>query len=122
MFGWLKKRLVTWAEEHQRLEIARLKKKSQRLSEEIEQATGQPFRLTSEELRQLAEKAKGMEREQVRETAECRGGQLAETDSSDVTQNLGRPCFPKPPSSLPFTEVRVAVAGDGQAGRLEVLQ
>jgi len=69
MFGWLKERLVTWAEEHQRLETARLKKKSQRLSEEIEQATGQPFRLTSEELRKLAEKAKGMEREQLREVS-----------------------------------------------------
>ncbi len=69
MFGWLKKRLVTWVERHQRLEIARLKKESRRLSEEIEQATGQPFRLTPEELHRLAEKAKGMDPERLREVS-----------------------------------------------------
>ena len=69
MFSWLKKRLVAWVDEKQRREIARLKKESQRLSAEIEQATGQPFRLQPEELRRLAEKASDMDPEQVREVS-----------------------------------------------------
>ena len=69
MIGWLKERLVTWVEEKQRWEISRLKKKSQHLSEKIERATGEPFRLTPEELRRLAEEAKGMDPEQLREVS-----------------------------------------------------
>ena len=69
MFGWLRKRLVAWVDEKQRQEIARLKKESQRLANEIEQATGQPFRLQPEELRLLAEKMKGMSSEKVREVS-----------------------------------------------------
>ena len=67
MFSWLRMRLVACINEKQREEIARLKRESQRLGDEIEQATGQPFRLEPEELRLLAEKAKGMESEQIRE-------------------------------------------------------
>ena len=67
MFSWLKKRLVAWVGEKQRQEIARLRKESQRLSEEIEQATGQPLRLSPEELCRLAEKAKDIDPERLRE-------------------------------------------------------
>ena len=65
MFHWLKKRLAAWAEEHQRREIARLQQKSKRLTREIEQATGEPFRLTPEELRRLSEKTKGIDPERL---------------------------------------------------------
>lgn len=69
MFGWLKRRLVIWVEEKQRREIARLKIESQRLADEIERATGEPPRLPPEQLRRLAEKAKGMDPEQIREVS-----------------------------------------------------
>lgn len=68
MFGWLRKRLVAWVNEKQREEIARLKK-SQRLRNQIEHATGQPLRLQPEELRLLADKAKGISLEQFREVS-----------------------------------------------------
>lgn len=69
MFGWLKKRLVAWLEEQQRQEIARLQQESQRLSQEIEESTGQPPRLPPAELRRLAEKAKGMDPRRLREVS-----------------------------------------------------
>jgi hypothetical protein len=69
MFDQLKRRLVAWAITMQRKEEARLRRESQRRSDEYEQATGQPFRLTDEELRQLAEKAKGMDAQRVRKVS-----------------------------------------------------
>ena len=78
MFHWLKERLATWAEEHQRREIARLQQESKRLTREIEQATGEPFRLTPEELRRLAEKAKGIDPERLK--------QITSLDPEDLTK------------------------------------
>ena len=69
MFDRLKRRLVAWAITMQRKEKARLRRESQRRSDEYEQATGQPFRLTDEELRQLAEKAKGMDVQRLRKVS-----------------------------------------------------
>ncbi len=69
MFDQLKRRLVAWAITMQRKEEARLRRESQRRSDEYEQATGQPFRLTDEELRQLAEKAKGMDAQRLRKVS-----------------------------------------------------
>ena len=66
MFGWFKKRLAAWAEDYQQREIARLRKKSMRLKEEIERTTGEPLRLTPEELRQLAKKAKGIDPDRLK--------------------------------------------------------
>ena len=78
MFHWLKERLATWAEEHRRREIARLQQESKRLTREIEQATGEPFRLTPEELRQLAEKARGIDPERLK--------QITSLDPEDLTK------------------------------------
>jgi hypothetical protein len=61
MFYWLKTWLVAWAEDRQRREIARLQEESKRLTEEVEPTTGEPFRLTPEERRRLAKKAKGID-------------------------------------------------------------
>ena len=69
MFDRLKRRLVAWAITMQRKEEARLRRESQRRSDEYEQATGQPFRLTDEELRQLAENAKGMDAQRLRKVS-----------------------------------------------------
>ena len=69
MFDQLKRRLVAWSITMQRKEEARLRRESQRRSDEYEQATGQPFRLTDEELRQLAEKAKGMDAQRLRKVS-----------------------------------------------------
>lgn len=69
MLDRLKRRLVAWAITMQRKEEARLRRESQRRSDEYEQATGQPFRLTNEELRQLAEKAKGMDAQRLRKVS-----------------------------------------------------
>ena len=60
---------MAWAITMQRKEKARLRRESQRRSDEYEQATGQPFRLTDEELRQLAEKAKGMDAQRLRKVS-----------------------------------------------------
>lgn len=78
MFHWLKERLATWAEEHQRREIARLQQESKRLTKEIEEATGEPFRLTQEELRRLAEKARGIDPERLK--------QISSLDPEDLTK------------------------------------
>ena len=78
MFHWLKEWLATWAEEHRRREIARLQQESKRLTREIEQATGEPFRLTPEELRRLAEKAKGIDPERLK--------QITSLDPEDLTK------------------------------------
>jgi hypothetical protein len=67
MFHWLKKRLAAWTEDHQRREIARLQQESKRLTREIEQTTVEPFRLTREELRRLAEKAKGIDPDRLKQ-------------------------------------------------------
>ncbi len=69
MFGALRKRFVDWVDEKQRQEISQLKKESQRLGNQIEQATGQPARLQPQEMRLLAKKAKGMSFEQVQKVS-----------------------------------------------------
>ena len=87
MFHWLKKRLAAWAEEHQRREIARLQQESKRLTREIEQATGEPFRLTPEELRRLAKKARGIDPDRLKQTSSLHPEDLAklieEIDSAE---------------------------------------
>ena len=67
MLHCLKERQAAWAEEHQRREIARLQQESQRLAREIEQTTGEPFRLTPKELRRLAGKAKEIGPERLKQ-------------------------------------------------------
>ena len=78
MFRWLKKWLVAWAEDHQRRKIARLLEESKRLKEEIERTTGEPFRLTPEERRRLARKAKGIDPERLK--------QISSLDPEDLTK------------------------------------
>jgi len=63
MLRWLKRRLVAWASDVQRREIARLQEESSRLKREIEEATGDPVQLTTEQRRILAEKAPGIDPE-----------------------------------------------------------
>ena len=65
MFGFLKRRLVAKVEDWQRRrEIARLQQESRRrLKEELERKTGKPVQLTSEQRALLAEKARGIDPE-----------------------------------------------------------
>ena len=77
MLNSLKKRLVAWVENHQRAEIARLRAESKRLSEEYERATGEPFRLTTEEHCRLVKKAKGMDPEQLKNASVLHPDDLA---------------------------------------------
>ena len=67
MFGFLKRRLVAWAEDWQRREIARLQQESMRLKEELERKTGKPLQLTAEERALLAVKAKGLDPEMLKQ-------------------------------------------------------
>jgi hypothetical protein len=69
MFDKLKLRLKAWADGVQQREIARLRQESQQLREQIERETGRPVELTSEERTRLAEIAKGMDSNLLRENA-----------------------------------------------------
>jgi len=77
MLTWPRKRLVAWVENHQRAEIARLRAESKRLSEEYERATGEPFRLTTEEHCRLVKKAMGMDPEQLKKASVLHPDDLA---------------------------------------------
>ncbi len=67
MFRWFKRRLVTWLDERQRREIARLQQEAMRLKQEVERTTGKPIQLTPEQRRLLAEKADGIDPETLKE-------------------------------------------------------
>jgi hypothetical protein len=62
MFGWLKKRLVEWAERYQKREIERLHAEALRLKAEVLKMNGgQPIQLTPEERRLLNEASQGID-------------------------------------------------------------
>ncbi len=68
MFKRLKPWLVDWDERHQQREIERLHTESCRLKEELmELNDGEPIRLSPEQRRQLAEKAKGIDPEALKQ-------------------------------------------------------
>ena len=67
MISWLKKRLIAWVEILQRREIARLRQENMRLKEEMERKTGQSIQLTPDERPLLAEKAKGIDPETLKQ-------------------------------------------------------
>ena len=87
MFGFLKRWLVAKVEDWQRREIARLQQKSRRLKEELERKTGKPVQLTSEQSALLAEKAKGIDPEMLKQISvfdlEEFMPPLAENDSTE---------------------------------------
>jgi hypothetical protein len=56
--------MIAVVEDFQSRQIARLREESKRLKTQLE-ASGEPVRLTPNELRQLAQKAKGMSRDDV---------------------------------------------------------
>jgi hypothetical protein len=67
MFTWLKRRLVAWAERCQQREIERLHEEGCRLKEEVLRRTGQDrIVLSPEQRRRLAEKAKGIDPENLK--------------------------------------------------------
>ncbi|MCB1652953.1 MAG: hypothetical protein KDI41_03075 [Pseudomonadales bacterium] len=86
MFHWLKQRLVDWMEERQRLEIARLQQETMRLKQELERTTGKPVRLTPEERRHLAEKARGIDPETLKQISV-----LDPADLNDATSSTDNP-------------------------------
>ena len=64
----MKKWLVAWAEGCQQQEIERLQEESCRLKEELMELNGgEPIRLSPEQRRLLAEKAKGIDLEVLRQ-------------------------------------------------------
>ncbi len=67
MIRWLKTRILSWLEECQRRESARLRTEALRLKDEIERTTGQPIQLTAEDRQRLAESAKGIDPERLEE-------------------------------------------------------
>ncbi len=67
MFRWLKRRLIVWVEEQQRREIARLRLKTMQLKEEVERTTGKPVQLSPDQKRLLAEKARGIDPEVLKQ-------------------------------------------------------
>jgi hypothetical protein len=87
MFHWLKRRLVAWAGDVQRREIARLQEESSRLKREIEDATGEPVQLTAEQRRVLAEKAAGIDPDTLKQMSvldsEDRDSSDRDTDSTE---------------------------------------
>ena len=81
-------RFPAWVENHQRAEIARLRTESKRLSEEYERATGEPFRLTTEEHGRLVEKSKGMDPEQLKNASVLHPDDLARLiEDVDAAEN-----------------------------------
>ena len=88
MFGWLKQRLATWVEIGQQRQIDRLHRKAMRLKEEIEQSTGEPLQLTPEDLRLLAEKAKGIDPETLKKISVFDLSDFVKSESEiDSTEN-----------------------------------
>ena len=68
MFKRLKAWLLDWAERCQQREIERLHAESCRLKEELMELNGgEPIRLSPEQRRQLAEKAKGIDPEVLKQ-------------------------------------------------------
>ena len=68
MFKRLKTWLVDWAERYQQREIQRLHAECCRVKEELmELNNGEPIRLSPEQCRQLAEKAKGIDPEVLKQ-------------------------------------------------------
>jgi hypothetical protein len=59
-------RLKDWVEDVQRREIERLLKENIRLRKELEQETGRPIQLTSEQQSRLAKLSKGMDPETLK--------------------------------------------------------
>lgn len=87
MFHWLKRRLVAWAGDVQRREIARLQEASNRLKREIEETTGKPVQLTAKQRRVLAEKAAGIDPDTLKRmsilNSEDRDPSDRDTDSTE---------------------------------------
>ncbi len=89
MFKRLKKWLVAKVEYYQQQEFERFKKENSRLKEELMALNGgEPIRLSPEERRLLAQKAKGIDPEIVKQISvfdceesdpECRSGTSAES-------------------------------------------
>jgi hypothetical protein len=68
MFKRLKRCLVAWAERYQQREIERLHEECCRLKEELMELNGgEPIRLSPEQRRLLAEKAKGIDPEVLKQ-------------------------------------------------------
>ena len=68
MFKRLKTWLVAWAERYQQQEIERLHEECCRLKEELMELNGgEPIRLSPEQRRRLAEKAKGIDPEVLKQ-------------------------------------------------------
>jgi hypothetical protein len=64
MFGWLKQRLINWADRYQKREIERLYVESLRLKAEVLKTTGEErIRLTPEECLSLNELRKKLDPE-----------------------------------------------------------
>ena len=88
MFRWLKQRLIGWVEEQQRREIGRLRQEAIRLKEELERETGQPIQLSPEDRRMLAEKAKNIDLETLKQISVFDPESLKIPDSqSDSAEN-----------------------------------
>ena len=88
MFRWLKRRLVAWVEERQRREIVRLHQKAIRIKEEIERTTGEPVQLSHEQKRHLAQKARGIDPETLKQISIIDPEELKAWDSdNDSTEN-----------------------------------
>ena len=80
MFQWLKRRLTGWAEARQLQEIARLQQEAVMLKEEWERTTGEPLKLSPEQRLRLAEKAKGIDPETLRQVSVFDPAELVEPD------------------------------------------
>ena len=88
MFQWLKKRLFAWVENHQRSEIVRLQREAMLLKEEVERTTGKPVQLTPEQRRHLAEIAREIDPETLKQISVLDPETLAGlNDDTDSTQN-----------------------------------
>ena len=78
--------MVAWVEERQRREIARLQQETMRLKQELERTTGKPVQLTLEERRRLAEKARGIDPETLRQISVLDPADLNDATSSTENQ------------------------------------
>ena len=88
MFTWFKQRLFAWVDRYQKREIERLRQQTMQLKEEVERETGKPIQLTSEDRRRLAEKAKGIDPETLKQISIIGPEQFLESEpENDPTEN-----------------------------------
>ncbi len=87
MLTWMKQRLFAWVDRCQKREIERLHRKAIQLKQELE-SSGKEIQLTPEDKCRLAEKAKGIDLDTLRQISVIEPEQFLSSESGeDATEN-----------------------------------